>query len=81
MLTPTIRDLEPGDAVLMTTYRSDGHVVATDEPFLEARTEAGDQDELLEELWGALPPELRVAVAVFDPGGLADAAVRHEASA
>ncbi|MFD4828434.1 IMP cyclohydrolase [Streptomyces uncialis] len=81
VLTLTVRDLEPGDAVLMTTYRSDGQVVATGEPFLEARTEAGDQDELLEELWGALPPELRVAVAVFEPGRLADAAVRHEASA
>lgn len=55
VLTLAVRDLEPGDAVLMTTYRSDGHVVATGEPFLEARTEAGDQDELLEEIWGALP--------------------------
>ncbi|MFF7603515.1 IMP cyclohydrolase [Streptomyces mirabilis] len=81
VLTLAVRDLEPGDAVLMATYRSDGHVVATGEPFLEARTEAGDQDELLEELWGALPPELRVAVAVFEPGRLADAAIRHEASA
>lgn len=81
VLTLAVRDLEPGDAVLMTTYCSDGHVVATGEPFLEARTEAGDQDELLEELWGALVPELRVAVAVFEPGRLADAAIRHEVSA
>ena len=72
--------LDPGDAVLMTTYRSDGHSVATGEPFLEARTEAADQDELLEELWGALTSELRVAVAVFEPGRLADAAIRHEVS-
>lgn len=81
VLTLAVRDLEPGDAVLMTTYRSDGHVVATGEPFLEVRIDAADQDELLEELWGALAPELRVAVAVFEPGQLADAAIRHEASA
>jgi IMP cyclohydrolase len=81
VLTLAVRDLEPGDAVLMTTYRSDGRSVSTGEPFLEARTEAADQDELLEELWGALTPELRVAVAVFEPGRLADAAIRHEVSA
>lgn len=81
VLTLAVRDLEPGDAVLMTTYRSDGRVVATGEPFLEVRTDAADRDELLEELWGALVPELRVAVAVFEPGRLADAAIRHEASA
>ncbi|MFD4856376.1 hypothetical protein [Streptomyces atratus] len=37
----------------MTTYRSNGHVVATGELFLEVRTEAAEQDELLEELWDA----------------------------
>jgi hypothetical protein len=61
----------------MTTYRSDGFVVATGEPFLEVRTDDAGQDELLEELWDALAPELRVAVAVFEPGRLADAAIRH----
>lgn len=68
--------------MLMTTYRSVGHLVATGEPFLEVRTEAADQDELLEELWGgALAPDPRVAVAVFGPARLADAAIRHEVSA
>ncbi|MFF2022792.1 IMP cyclohydrolase [Streptomyces sp. NPDC058171] len=81
VMTLAVRDLEPGDAVLMTTYRSDGHAVATGEPFHEVRTRAADRDELLEELWGALDPELRVAVAVFEPGRLADAAIRHEVSA
>ncbi|MER5185582.1 IMP cyclohydrolase [Streptomyces sp. NPDC002896] len=81
VLTLAVRDLEPGDAVLMTTYRSDGHHVATGEPFLEARTGAADRDELLQELWGSLTPELRVAVAVFEPGRLADAAIRNETSA
>lgn len=79
VLTLAVRDLAPGDAVLMTTYRSDGQVVATAEPFREARTDAADRDELLEEVWNALAPELRVAMAVFEPGRLTDAAIRHEA--
>ncbi|MFE2868795.1 IMP cyclohydrolase [Embleya sp. NPDC059259] len=81
VLMLTVRDLAPGDAVLMTTYRSDGDRVATGEPFLEAWTEAADQNELLEELWGALAPEFRVAAAVFEPGRLADAAIRHAVDA
>ncbi|WP_392675878.1 IMP cyclohydrolase [Streptomyces sp. LN785] len=81
VLTLAVRDLGPGDVVLMTTYRSDGHQVATGVPFLEARTGAADQDELLEEVWAALAPEFRVAMAVFEPGRLADAAIRHETAA
>lgn len=81
VLMLAVRDLEAGDAVAMTTYRSNGQDIATGEPFLEARTGAADQDELLEEVWGALAPELRVAVAVFELGRLADAAIRHESTA
>jgi IMP cyclohydrolase len=80
VLTLAVRDLAPGDAVLMTTYRSDGVRVEAGQPFLEARTAAADQDEFLEELWGALAPEFRVAVAVFQPGRLADAVIRAAAS-
>jgi IMP cyclohydrolase len=80
VLTLVVRDLAPGDVVLMTTYRSDGDNVATGEPFLEAHTEAADQREFLEELWGALAPEFRVAAAVFEPGELADAVIRSAAS-
>ncbi|WP_127356321.1 hypothetical protein [Actinacidiphila soli] len=78
VLTLAVRDLGPGQTVLMTTYRSDGHHVTTGEPFIEAHTEAADRHELLEELWGALAPEFRVAVATFEPGHLPDAAIRHE---
>jgi IMP cyclohydrolase len=81
VLTLGIRDLEPGDVVLMTTYCSDGQHIATGEPFLEARTEAAGRDELLEEVWAALTPGLRVAAAVFEAGGLADSAIYHEAAA
>ncbi|MFE2427536.1 IMP cyclohydrolase [Streptomyces sp. NPDC059373] len=78
VLTLAVRGLGLGESVMMTTYRSDGHHVATGEPFIEARTEAANRDELLEELWDALAPEFRVAVATFEPGHLSDAAIRHE---
>jgi hypothetical protein len=81
VLTLVVRDLAPGDAVLMTTYRSDGQHVATGEPFLEARTGARDKGELLEEIWGALAPEFRVAASAFEPGRLPDAAIRGGAGA
>ncbi|MDX6316363.1 MAG: hypothetical protein QOF44_5827, partial [Streptomyces sp.] len=44
---------------------------------IEARTEAANRDELLDELWDSLAPEFRVAVATFEPGHLSDAAIRH----
>ncbi|MFC5826646.1 IMP cyclohydrolase [Nonomuraea insulae] len=79
LLTLSVRDLAPGDAVLMTTYRSDGEHPVTGEPFVEAVTEAADQHELLDELWDSLDPRFRVAAATFTPHGLAEAALRHRA--
>jgi len=81
LLVLAVRDLAPAEAVLVTTYQSDGHQVATGEPFIEARTEAADQYELLEELWEALAPEYRVAATVFEPGHLSDAIIRQESRA
>ncbi len=76
-----MRGLAPGDAVLITTYRSDGQRGETGEPFVEARTGAADAGALLEEVWGALAAEYRVAATVFEPGRLADGLVRHRADA
>ena len=76
VMTLAVRDLAPGDVVLMTTYRSNGKQVATGEPFTEARTQAADRQGLLAEVWGSLRPELRVAAAAFEAGRLADAAIR-----
>ncbi len=47
----------------------------------EARTGAQDGAELMDEVWGALPARLRVAMAVFEPERPAEAALRHEAAA
>jgi IMP cyclohydrolase len=76
-LTLQVSDLAPGEGVLMTTYRSDGHDIATGSPFIEVRTAAESRTDLLEELWQALPPRLRIAAAVFSAGGLGHADIRQ----
>jgi IMP cyclohydrolase len=67
VMTLTVQGLEPGEAVLMTTYHSDGQTVLTAAPFEETTVSAHDGIDLLEEIWSALNPEFRVAVAVLDP--------------
>jgi IMP cyclohydrolase len=79
VLTLAVRDLAPGDAVLMTTYVSDGQHLVTGEPFVEASTKAADQHGLLDELWEALDPRFQVAAATFTPHGLTGTTVRHQA--
>lgn len=76
-LTLRVSGLEPGEGVLMTTYRSDGTEVATGAPFTEVRVTAPNRAELLDIVWSSLTPELRVAAATFTPESLADAAIRH----
>jgi IMP cyclohydrolase len=77
VLTLAVPELAPGEAVLMTTYRSDGRTVVTAEPYAEADTRAVGRDGLLAEIWDGLDPGLRVAAAVFEPGALAQAAIRQ----
>ncbi|WP_218036975.1 hypothetical protein [Streptomyces hyaluromycini] len=61
----------------MTIYHSNGQEVATGAPFTEIRTAAGTRSDLLDELWSALPPHLRIAAAVFTPGDLAGSSIRQ----
>lgn len=77
VMTLTVRDLEPGEAVLMTTYHSDGEAVLTAAPYEEAVIAARNGTELLDEVWDALEPAFRIAAAVLDPGqGPAGAVLR-----
>lgn len=76
-LTLHVSDLPPGEGVLMTTYHSTGRHIATGTPFTEIRTDAETSESLLDELWSALPPRLRIAAAVFTVGGLAGADIRQ----
>ncbi|WP_329367711.1 IMP cyclohydrolase [Streptomyces sp. NBC_00669] len=77
VLTLAVGALAPGDAVLMTTYRSDGRTVATAEPYVDTATRANTPAELAAEIWDVLAPELRVALAVFEPGHLGSALLRQ----
>lgn len=79
VMTLALSEPAPGDALLMTTYRSDGRTVATAEPYAETRTTASDRHELLTAIWSALAPELRVAATTFEPHRLAEAGIlnRH----
>ncbi|MGW3564860.1 IMP cyclohydrolase [Streptomyces sp. NPDC000941] len=76
-LTLHIGDLPPSEGVLMTTYHSNGQEIATGAPFTEIRTTAETSGDLLDELWSALPPHLRIAAAVFTPGDLAGSSIRQ----
>ena len=66
-MTLTVSSLEPGEAVLLTTYQSDGKTVSVGEPFEEVTVKAIDGEQLADEVWSALTPEFRVAAVVLDP--------------
>ncbi len=76
VVTLTVRDLAPGNAILVTTYRSDGATVEPAEIYLEGSTDAANPAGLTDQLWAALAPERRVAVAAFGPAGLRHAVIR-----
>lgn len=78
IVTMTVRDMEPGNAVLLTTYHSDGQVIEGGQPFIEARTDARDGAALLDEVWESLNPAYRVAALVLAADAVPkDALVRN----
>ncbi|MER7583833.1 IMP cyclohydrolase [Kitasatospora sp. NPDC097691] len=79
VMTLTVRDLEPGEAVLLTTYLSDGRTVSVARPFEETTVSGRDGEELLDEIWSALNPQLRVAAVVLDPSQGPTAAIQRSA--
>ncbi len=78
ILTMTVKKPAPGDAVLLTTYWSDGQMIEGGRPFVEAAAGASDADALLAEVWSSLGADYRVAAMVVDPTkALADAPVEN----
>jgi len=67
VMTLAVQDLEPGEAVLLTTYESDGEHVSVAVPFMEATVGARTGEELLDEIWTALDERFRIAATVLDP--------------
>jgi len=67
VMTLAVQDPEPGEAVLLTTYESDGEEVSVAAPFTEATVEAATSEELLDEIWTGLDERFRIAAVVLDP--------------
>jgi IMP cyclohydrolase len=65
IITMTVRDMGPGEAVLLTTYRSDGQVIDGGQPFIETSLAAYSGEDLLDEIWSSLGPAYRVAALVL----------------
>jgi len=79
VMTLAVQDLEPGEAVLLTTYDSDGEQVSVAAPFTEAAVSARNGEELLDEIWSALDERFRVAAAVLDPARGPASAIQRSA--
>jgi IMP cyclohydrolase len=80
--TLVVREPAPGDAVLLTTYKSDGDTIEGGRPFLEASWTADAADAaagLLDAVWSSLAPQYRVAAMVLDPArGLESVLIENE---
>jgi IMP cyclohydrolase len=64
LMTLTVPSPEPGQAVLMTTYQSDGETVSVGEPFAEVTVKAIDAEPLADEVWSAPTRQFRVAASL-----------------
>lgn len=67
VMTLAVQDLEPGEAVLLTTYESDGEQVTVAAPYTETTVEAHTAEDLLNEIWSALDDRFRIAATVLNP--------------
>jgi len=72
-----VRNPAPGDAVLLSTYESDGERVDVARRHLDVRTTAPDGARLLDDVWHALDARFAVAAAGFSPLGTSPAVLRH----
>ncbi|WP_405875464.1 IMP cyclohydrolase [Streptomyces sp. NBC_00005] len=77
VMTLAVQDLQAGEAVLLTTYESDGEQVSVAAPFTEVTVNARNGAELLDEIWGALDERFRIAAAVIDPTEGAECAIQR----
>ncbi|WP_051742395.1 IMP cyclohydrolase [Streptomyces xylophagus] len=69
--------LAVGQAVLLSTYESDGEHVSTSRRHLDLSTSAQDAAALLAEVWAALDPRFLVAATAFAPLRGVRGAIRH----
>lgn len=60
-------DLAAGDAVILSTYESDGSTIRSSRAHLDVRTQAPDSAHLFAEVWGGLNQQFRIAAVAVDP--------------
>jgi IMP cyclohydrolase len=72
----SVREISVSDALMISTYRSDGTSVAVAATVTETTTSAATLADLLEEVWAALDPAYRVAAALLSPMDGAVASLR-----
>jgi IMP cyclohydrolase len=70
-------DLAAGDAVLLSTYESDGSTIRSSRAHLDLRTPATDAAHLLAEVWSGLDPRFRIAAVAVDPVAGTSGPTRH----
>lgn len=75
VMTLAVQDLQPGEAVLLTTYESDGEQVSVAGPFTEVTVNARNGPDLLDEIWSALDERFRIAATVVAPDRGAGSAI------
>jgi hypothetical protein len=69
--------LARGDALLLSTYDSDGHDVKTTAHHCDLTTAAPDAEALFDELWASLNPRYAIAATVFNPLEGTNGPIRH----
>jgi IMP cyclohydrolase len=73
----TVREMAVSDALMISTYDSDGTSVAVSATVTDLTTDAATPGALLDEVWSALDPAYRVAAALLTPLTGAAATFRH----
>lgn len=73
----TVREMSVSDALMISTYRSDGTSVAVAATVTDGTTSAATPAGLLDEVWACLDPAYRVAAALLSPMSGAAATLRH----
>ncbi len=63
----SVDDLRPGEGVLLTTYDGTPEQVHNARVPVDVQSAGASAAELLDEVWAALAPELRVAAFALDP--------------
>lgn len=72
-----VSPIEAGQAVMLSTYESDGIEITSAPAYVDVDTTAVDAVGLLDDVWEALDPAYRIAAVGFDPMAGVTGEIRH----